>query len=295
MSSHNGSWRSHDLGTPRELQLEQGTVSYFDAGSGPVVVFVHGALVNANIWRKPIAKLASGFRCIALDLPLGAHLTPMPPEADLSPPALADLIADAIELLQLSDVTLVGNDTGGALCQLLVTRRPERIGRLVLTSCDAFENFPPKAVRPMMPLMLLPGALFVLFTPLRLKPLRRRATKMMGLTKRPIDSAETIDSCTFPALRSAAVRRDVKKAMRAMDNSYTREAAERLATFERPALIAWSSDDRFFPRKHAERLAELLPRGRLEWIEDSYTFSPEDQPDRLAELITRFASETPQV
>ena len=135
MAMSNREWRAESLGPTRELALQQGALRYHSVGSGPAIVFVHGALVNANLWRKVVAELSADFRCVTLDLPFGSHVVPMPPDADLSPPAVADLIADAIEALELDDVTLVGNDTGGAMCQLVVTRRPERIGALVLTSC----------------------------------------------------------------------------------------------------------------------------------------------------------------
>jgi pimeloyl-ACP methyl ester carboxylesterase len=287
MAGHNASWRSEELGEGKELRLRQGVLRYHEAGTGPAVVFVHGALVNANLWRKVVPALAPDFRCVALDLPLGAHLVPMPPDADLSPPALGDLIADAIEGLGLEDVTLVGNDTGGALCQLVVTRRPERIGRLVLTSCDAFDNFPPKVMQPVMPVMRLPGALAMLLAPGRVPAVRRRLTTVIRATKRPIEP-EASDSYGLPALESGAVRRDARKLLQGIDKRYTLEAAERLAEFDRPALIAWSSEDKFFPRRYAEQLAELLPNAHLEWIDDSYTFSPEDQPARLADLIAGF-------
>ena len=288
MAEHNGSWRSNELGPAKQLRLPQGTLRYHDAGSGPPIVFVHGALVNANLWRKVVGELAPDFRCIALDLPFGAHAAPMPPQADLSPPAAADLIADAIENLDLNDVTLVGNDTGGAFCQLVVTRRPERIGRLVLTSCDAFDNFPPKVMQPLMPVLRLPGALTAMLAPFRLEAARRRALTAMRLVKRPVEP-EVSDSFVLPALKSPAVRRDAGKLMAALDKRHTLEAAKRFEDFDRPALIAFSSEDKFFPRRHAHRLAELLPQARLEWIDDSYTFSPLDQPGRLAELIREFA------
>jgi pimeloyl-ACP methyl ester carboxylesterase len=235
--------------------------------------------------------LTTRFRCITLDLPLGAHLEPLPEEADQSLPALAALIADAIDALELEDVTLVGNDTGGALCQLVAVERPERLGSLVLTSCDAFDNFPPKVMKPLMPVLRQPRALSLLFAPLRIAALRRRMMTAMGATKRPVETA-AVDSYALPVLNSAAIRRDAAKLLAAADERYTVEAGRRLSRFERPALIAWSWEDKFFPAKYGERLAATLPRARLEWIDDSYTFSPEDQPDRLAELIASFARES---
>lgn len=282
-------WRSDKLGEPGTIELPQGTLGYREAGSGPPLVFVHGLLVNANLWRKVVEQLAPDFRCVALELPLGSHELPMP-GADLSPPRLADLIADAIEALGLEDVTLIGNDTGGALCQLVVTRRPERIARLVLTSCDYRDNFPPPMFAYFKPTVRIPGAIPLLLAPMRLAAPRRLPIAFGWLTKRPIDRPAE-DSYVLPTLSSGAVRDDLKRVIRGIDKRYTNEAADRLGTFDRPALIAWSREDKFFKPEHAERLADELPTARLEWIDDSRTFSPEDQPARLAELIGDFVRE----
>jgi pimeloyl-ACP methyl ester carboxylesterase len=162
--------------------------------------------------------------------------------------------------------------------------------RLVLTNCDAFEHFPPKVLKPALKVMTWPGAMPVLLSPTRLASVRRRALKMMRVAKRPVEQ-EVVDSYGLPPLVSSGVRRDVKKLFRTTDPRYTLEAAERLREFDRPALIAWAPEDAFFPKSDAERLAEVLPDSRLEWIEDSYIFSPEDQPDRVAELIGGFVRE----
>jgi pimeloyl-ACP methyl ester carboxylesterase len=283
-------WRDPALGEPRELDLPQGRLRAYEAGKGAPIVFVHGVLVNANLWRKVVAKLSPDFRCIALELPLGSHAQAMPEGADLSPYALADLIADAIEALGLEDVTLVGNDTGGALCQIVVTRRPERIGRLVLTSCDYRDNFPPpmfsyfKLLPPLSP--LIPA----LFAPMRLRAPRRLPFAFGWLSKRPIDR-DAEDSYALPVLGDRRLRADLNKVIRGLDKSYTNEAADRLGQFDKPALIAWSREDRFFKPEHAERLAQDLANARLEWIEDARTYSMEDNPQRLAELIAGFVRE----
>jgi pimeloyl-ACP methyl ester carboxylesterase len=290
MASDRASWRSDDLGPSRTLRLRQGNIRYHEAGTGPAIVFVHGALVNANLWRRVVPALAGRFRCMALDLPLGAHLEPMPPAADLSPPALADLIADAIEELDLEDVTLVGNDTGGALCQLVVTRRPDQIGALVLTSCDAFDNFPPKAMQPAMPLLKVRGVIPALLAPVRLRALRHRLLTLTRITKRPVEPAAA-DSYALPPFGNAGVMRDLKKFLVGLDKRYTLEAATRLPEFDRPALIAWSREDKLFPPRYAKQLADTLPNARLEWIDDSYTFSPEDRPERVAELVADLAGD----
>jgi pimeloyl-ACP methyl ester carboxylesterase len=283
-------WRDPALGEPRELALPQGRLRVYEAGKGAPIVFVHGLLVNPNLWRKVVAKLSPDFRCVALELPLGAHALPMPDGADLSPHGLADLIADAIEALGLEDVALVGNDTGGALCQIVVTRRPERIGRLVLTSCDYRDQFPPsifsyfKLLPPLAPLVPL------LFAPMRLRAPRRTPIALGWLTKRPIDR-EAEDSYVLPVLGDRRLRADLNKVIRGVDKRYTNEAADKLGGFDRPALIAWSREDRLFKPAHAERLAQELPNARLEWVDDAYTFSMEDNPARLSELIAGFVRE----
>ena len=285
MTSDAASWRSEALGPARRLQLGRAAVRAHVTGEGPPIVFVHGALVNANLWRKVVPRL-EGFTRVALDLPLGSHLEPVP-EADLTPPALADLIADAIEALELDDVTLVGSDTGGGLSQILVTRRPERIGRLVLASCDAFDNFPPRLFRIVLAPARVPGLVLLVMAPLRVRSLRRLPIAYGWLTQEPIDS-DAEDSYVLPILGDRGIRRDLRRLLNGLDPRYTLDAAARLSRFDRPALIAWSAEDRFFPPAHGERLARILPDARLESIPGARTFSAEDRPERLAELIGSF-------
>jgi pimeloyl-ACP methyl ester carboxylesterase len=282
------SWRAPELGPSQLLDLGAGRrIRAHVTGEGPTIVFVHGALVNANLWRKVVPRL-DGFRRVTLDLPLGSHLEPMPKDADLTPPALVDLIADALEALDLDDAIVVGNDTGGGLTQILAARRPQRIGALVLTSCDAFENFPPRFFRIVLAPARIPGAIPLAFGGLRLRALRRLPVAYGWLTNEPIEpNAE--DSYVLPVLTSRGIRRDVRRLLAGLDPAYTIDAALKLASWDRPALIAWSQNDRFFPIEHGERLAKIIPGARFEAIEGSRTFSAEDQPERLAGLIGAFA------
>jgi pimeloyl-ACP methyl ester carboxylesterase len=281
-------WRSPDLGPARTLDLgADRRIRAHVTGDGPAIVFVHGALVNANLWRRVVPRL-DGYTRVTLDLPLGSHVEPMPKDADLTPPALAGLIADSIESLGLDGVTLVGNDTGGALTQLVATRRPERIGAIVLTSCDAFDNFPPRFFRILFAPAKLPGTIPLAFGGLRLRPLRRLPIAY-GWLSNEASEPEVSDSYVLPVLTRGAIRRDVRKLLRGLDPAYTLDAAAKLAKWDRPALIAWSQNDRFFPTEHAERLATLIPGARLEWIEGARTFSAEDAPERLASAIADFA------
>jgi pimeloyl-ACP methyl ester carboxylesterase len=283
-------WRAPSLGEARVLDLRNGRLRYHDVGSGPAIVFVHGLLVNANLWRKVVERLVPDFRCVVLDLPLGSHVLPLPSGAPNAVPDVAAAIADAIEALDLDDVTLVGNDSGGALSQVVVTTRPERIGRLVLTSCDYRDNFPPKLFWYFKPAAAIPGLMWALLQPLRLRLPRRSPIAFGWLTKRPIDRAAE-DSYLLPALSDGALRADVRRFIKGADTSQTNAAADRLPGFDKPALIAWSADDRVFPVADAHKLAADLPNSRVELVEDAYTFSMEDNPARLSELIAGFVRE----
>ena len=271
-----------------EIQLSQGVVRYREEGTGTPIVLIHGLLVNGNVWDRVVPLLAAQGRCIVPDLPLGSHSLPMHAGADLSAPGLARLIAEFMERLELEDVTLVGNDTGGALCQLVAANHPERLGRLVLTTCDAFENFPPPAVRPLLTALKLPGALVATSLLGRLRPVRRAAFKAMPLTMQPIPD-EQVKSWLAP-LANKGIRADLATVVRGIDPADTLAAAERLRDFDRPALIVWGAEDRFFPVSDAERLVATLPNARLELIPNARAFVQLDAPERLAELIASVAN-----
>jgi pimeloyl-ACP methyl ester carboxylesterase len=203
---------------------------------------------------------------------------------------VAQLIADFMAALELDDVTLVGNDSGGALSQLVVTRHPERVGRLVLTPCDAFDNFPPKMFRYLGWAAKVPGGMAPIVQSMRIRANRRTPIAFGWLTKRRLPNAVS-DHYVNPVIHDRRIREDARAFMLGVDSAYTIAAAEKLPGFDRPVLLAWAPEDRFFPIAHAERLAELLPDARLERIADSRTFVSEDQPERLAELIAGFVRE----
>jgi pimeloyl-ACP methyl ester carboxylesterase len=270
-----------------EAKLPQGTIRYRESGDGPPIVFIHGLLVDGRLWRKVTPLLEGSFRCIVPDLPLGSHPAPMSPDADLSPPGLARIVDAFLEELGLEDVTLIGNDTGGAIAQITAANHPDRLGRLVLTNCDAFENFLPPALRPLQWAARVPGLLTAMMQGMRLAPMRRLPIAYGWLIKRDFAGAPT-RGWVDPYLSDRAVRRDTVKVLRGIDPRHTYEAAEKLHGFDRPTMLAWAVEDRFFKLSYAERLAATIPRASLERIEDSYTFVPEDQPRRLAELISSF-------
>jgi pimeloyl-ACP methyl ester carboxylesterase len=273
----------------KHVDLSAGRISYRDVGEGPPIVFVHGLLVDGRLWRKVTPGLEGDYRCIVPDLPLGAHTIPMKPDADVTPPGLARLIVELLEELDLRDVTLVANDTGGALTQIAMTTSPERIARVVLTPCDAFDNFLPPMFKGLQILARVQPLLTAFVQPLRLRPLRRLPLAFGWLTKRPNSDPEVEDAWVRAFFTRRETRRDVARILRAIDDRYTQEAAEKLRSFDKPVLIAWATEDKVFPLEHAHKLADLLPNARVEEIADSYSFVPEDQPERLAELIRDFA------
>jgi pimeloyl-ACP methyl ester carboxylesterase len=273
------------------IELPQGTIRYRDSGEGKPLVFVHGLLVDGLLWRKVTPLLEDEFRCVVPDWPLGSHRVALSRSADRSPRGMAHLVADFLEAMELEEVTLVANDTGGAIAQLLVTERPERIGRLVLTPCDCYENFFPPMFKPLQWLARVPGALALAAQPMRSAAVRRSPLGFGLLTKRPI-AEEITWGWVEPSLTDRDVRNDAIALLRGVDARDTLAAAEKLRDFDRPALIAWAREDIVFKPRFAERLARDIPNSRLEWIEDSRSFVSEDQPARLAELIGAFARES---
>jgi pimeloyl-ACP methyl ester carboxylesterase len=267
-----------------EIQVSQGKVHFRDEGSGPPIVLIHGLLVNGRVWERLVPMLSERMRVIVPDLPLGSHPRPMNADADLSAPGLGDLIAELLERLELEDVTIVGSDTGGALTQIAVAAHPERIARLVLVNCDAFEHFPPPAFDAVFKLIArVPGAVKGLELGARSRFVRTRAMGLMPLTVEPVPD-EMLRDWLAP-LKNAGVRRDLVKVARGVSSEHTLAAAERLRSFTGPALIAWGTRDKFFPLADAERLKELFGDARLELIDDARAFVQLDTPKRLADLI----------
>jgi pimeloyl-ACP methyl ester carboxylesterase len=270
----------------KEIDLPAGRIRYREAGTGKPIVFVHGYLVDGRLWDGVVDRLAGEYRCIAADWPIGSQQIAMKPEADLSPPGLAAIVASLLDALELEDVTIVGNDSGGAISQILVTRHPQRIGRLVLTNCDTHENFPPGMFKAMPPLAKLPGGMTLLSLPFRIPAAGRRAFKPFARTPIP---AELVASWLSPSIHDRAVFRDLKKVTSGMDNRYTMEAAAKLRGSQLPILLTWAPGDKYFPISYAERLAGEAGNARIVTISDAKTFVPLDQPQRVAEEISQFA------
>lgn len=272
------------------IDLAAGPVEYEERGTGPPVVLLHGAHTNATMWTAVADDLETDFRCVMPTLPMGAHRELVRDDADLSLTGLAAMVTDLLEALALDDVTLVGNDTGGALAQVILAERPDRIGRVVLASCEAFDNFPPGLPGRLSKLAgQLPGGVWQGAQAMRFGPMWRLPLTFGRLTKRPIPP-EVRESWFGPLRESRALRRQTQRFLRSIEAAELASAAERLSAFERPALVVWAREDRIMPPEHADRLVDLLPKaGDVVWIDDSYTLISLDQPEALARAIRDFA------
>jgi pimeloyl-ACP methyl ester carboxylesterase len=271
-----------------EITLPQGTIHYRDTGEGPPVVFLHGLLVDGEVWRKVTPLLQGAARTIVPDLPLGSHRLAMKADADLSPAGVARLVGDLLAALDLEDVTLVGNDSGGAISQLVALDHGERVGRLVLTNCDCFDVFPPKEFVPMVKAARVPGALYAAMQPMRAAKARRLPMAYGWLAHEIPD--EVTGAWIQPFLDDPDIRRDAVAFMRAIDKATMIDAAERLPSLKIPALVVWGQDDRFFSPELGERLASVLG-ARLAPIAGARTFVSEDEPEALAAVIRDFVRE----
>jgi pimeloyl-ACP methyl ester carboxylesterase len=274
------------------LTLPQGTLHYRDVGpkSAPVLVFVHGLLVSGSLWDGVVDRLDADFRCIVPDWPLGSHREAMLPDADLSPLGIAKMIAAFLEALDLEDVVLVGNDSGGAITQIAITQTTarERVSAVVLTTCDAFEVFPPSPFGLLQEIARVPTIFRTSVRAMRAAPILTRLPFAYGrVTKQAID-ATLVDSWLRPVAEDARVCRDVCKFLRGLSSEITQHAAKLLRDFTAPVLVLWTPEERSFPLSLGERLVKTLPNAKLELVHDALVFVALDQPARTAEAIGCF-------
>lgn len=274
------------------IELALGTVHYRVTGpeesTAPPVVFVHGFLTDATLWSRVTARLAErGIRSYAPDWPLGSHRSPVKADADLSPRGVARMVLEFLEALDLTEVTLVGNDTGGALCQFAIDLDPARIGRLVLTNCDAFDVFPPAPFKQLFALLrsdwrakLLAGQMR--FTPLRQSPLG------FGLLAHDLP-ADLTRGWIEPALNDGLILRDVARFARSVRPSELLDVSTRLDRYEGPVTLAWGADDRAFSTELGRRLQRQFRDARFVPVPKSRTFVSLDAPEALTDEIVAIA------
>jgi pimeloyl-ACP methyl ester carboxylesterase len=278
----------HTTAGPLVAELPQGDLFYRAAGprssSHPPVVFVHGLLVDARLWEPVAERLAAdGIRSYAPTLPLGSHQRPMNPDADLSPQGIAALTRDFLRALDLSDVTIVGNDTGGAICQLMLGGDTSRIGAAVLTNCDAFGSFPPRGLVPLFHALRHPGLVACMAPALRSKAVRHGPLAFGPLSSGPLDGALTSD--WIQPLAGKAIRHDLAKFARGVRPGLLLDAASRFGQFTGPVRILWGDADRYFRVELGRRLSEAFPHATFATVPAARTFLPLDRPDDVAHEI----------
>lgn len=264
-----------------------GAIEYRDIGEGPVIVFLHLVLAEASHWDKMVPLLADRYRCILPTLPMGAHRLPADDDADLSVAGLALAVCQLLDHLDVDDVTLVGNDSGGAISQVVAMNHPERLGRVVLTNCDMYDDFPPKIFAYFKLLPHLPGAMAITGRMFKIKALWGLPFVFGRLTNE-VDGVK-VNRWADALLADKEVRRDVAKVIKGFGPEVTNEAAEALRSTDLPFLVAWGADDKAFKPALAERFCAEVPTAELVMIDDCKTLVCWDQPDRLAELISGFA------
>lgn len=276
-------------------ELRQGPIHYVEHGEGEPVVFVHGFAVDGQLWTGVAERLAqAGLRCIVPTWPFGSHRAPMNPDADLAPPAAARLVLDFIEALDLEGVTLVANDSGGAVSQLAVTTDVSRIGRLVLTNCDSFDNFPPGSFKLLSRLSNVPGFAFALAQSMRFESVIRAPFGFGALNAEP-QPIELLRSFVAPLISNGAIRRDAMKFFGGADARDTLAAAAKLPELDLPALLIWGTDDKLFPISDAERLQRAFKDAAIVPVVGARTFVSLDQPDVVADAIAAFVEARPVI
>lgn len=272
----------------RTVHTHLGTIEYHDVGEGPVLLLVHLVLADATHWDQMVPLLADRYRLIMPTLPLGAHRVPADPGADLSIDGLARALDELLAHLDVDDVTIVGNDSGGAIAQVVAADHRGRIGRVVLTNCDMYDAFPPRIFGYFKLLPRIPGATWLTGHVLKIRPFWKLPFVFGRLTNE-VDAVK-IDRWASALLAQREVRRDVNAVIRTVGPHVTNDVAERLRDTDLPILVAWGQDDRAFVPALAERFCREVGTAELVLIPDCKTLVCWDQPERLAELIDGFVS-----
>ncbi|MGW0905480.1 alpha/beta fold hydrolase [Streptomyces sp. NPDC002853] len=275
------------------IELTAGPVEYEDTGgTGTPIVLLHGLVQDGSVWRHVVDELGEEFRCLVPTLPYGSHRSALKPGAELTPVTMARLIGEFADALELGDdAVFVENDAGRL--QQLAAERPERVGRMVIAGCEAFDNYPPRAGGKMMDAAArVPGGIALLVRILSVRALRRvPGTGFAVMAHRPVPHDLT-DRWLEPLRTDPAARRVLVRYLRSARRAEMREAAEALRGYDRPALIVWGRQDKMMPPEHGRRFAELLPKSRLVELDDCRTLIPLDRPEGLAAAIRDFVTST---
>jgi pimeloyl-ACP methyl ester carboxylesterase len=272
--------------TTQQVRVDGVDIAYTDTGSGPTILFVHGVYVTGALWNDVVSELGGGFRCVVPTWPLGAHSTPTG-GADIGAEATARRIVHFIEALDLRDVTVVANDTGGGLVLTALgdaTLDKSRIGRLVLTNCDSYEHFPPGSFAHIVKLCRLSSTVGGAI--LRLLATGPGQSFFLNAVCRHAPAAPERRRDIFGAFAtSSGARRDAVRVTASLDPALTLRAAPAIEAFDKPVTLVWGAADRLFPLDHARRLLNAFPHATLDEVPDSSTFVMLDAPRELAAAI----------
>lgn len=279
--------------TRGSVETPSGRIAYAEQGTGPVALFVHGVLLNGHLWRRQLADLSDVRRCVAVDL-LGHGATVAAPDQDMSVTANAEMLAQFLDAIGVDRVDLVGNDSGGGICQIFAALHPERVRSLTLTDCDAHDNWPPEPFRPFVDMVAAGGLRATVEAMLVDKGVFRSPSAFGAAYERPDEvSDETIEAYLRPYVESDALLGEVERFIGAFDNAHTRAVESRLKALEAPTLVVWGTDDVFFDVKWSHWLADTIPgtRRRVE-LEGARLFFPEERWERFDEDLRAHWSAT---
>jgi pimeloyl-ACP methyl ester carboxylesterase len=268
----------------QRVQTASGRISYTEQGTGPVALFVHGVLLNGHLWRHQLAHLSDIRRCIAVDL-LAHGDTDMAPDQDVSVTANANMLEQFLDALNIDQVDLVGNDSGGGIAQIFAATHPERVRSLTITNSDVHDNWPPEAFTPFLEMAAGGGLRGTLDAMLADKGAYRSPQALGPAYERPdLVSDDTIEQYLRPLVRTEQRTRDLQRFLAAFDNKHTVAIEARLRALKAPTLIVWGTDDVYFDVKWSRWLAEAIPgtRRRVE-LKGARIFFPEE---RWAEFNT---------
>jgi pimeloyl-ACP methyl ester carboxylesterase len=268
------------------IDTASGRIAYAEAGSGPVALFVHGVLMNKHLWRHQLAGLADMRRCIALDL-LAHGDTDIGPSQDVSVTANAHMLKEVLDALQVDQADVIGNDSGGGIAQIFAANHPERVRTLTLTDCDASDNWPPEAFKPFLSMAAAGGLRDTLTAILADKSIYRSPGALGPAYERPeIATDADIEAYLRPFTRGEQRLHDLERFLAAFDNSHTRAIESKLRQLNAPTLIAWGTDDVYFPVKWAHWLSDTIPgAGKPVELDGARLFFPEERAKEFNALL----------
>jgi pimeloyl-ACP methyl ester carboxylesterase len=262
----------------RSIATPSGRISYVEQGAGPVALFVHGVLLNGHLWRHQLSALSDIRRCIAVDL-LAHGDTEIAPNQDVSATANAAMLREFLDALEIEQVDLVGNDSGGGIAQIFAALNPSRVRSLTLTDCDTHDNWPPVAFKPFLEMAAAGGLRSALEGMLTDKNVYRSAQALGPAYEHPERvTDETIETYLRPFLRTEQRTEDLKRFLAAFDPRHTLAVEAQLRTLKAPTLIVWGTDDVYFDVRWSRWLAETIPgtRKRVE-LNGARIFFPEER------------------